>query len=422
MAVLLKEARRRFPSKYVKYLTHSLRCQKRYNYHLVGTQISDEDLEMLKPYATQRATPTSLFDLYSQCSDLTDQSRLKYAQFIWDELPIRVAHRITELTNLPYNLSLMPSIQAVRELYIENFKHMINEVKRPETVEDDLKYVEFVQDHLERLASVIPMVAQGIREMREYSGMTEDQMHECPFINDFLDRFFLSRVGTRVLTAQYVAIHKPAQPGSVGIIDTQLSPKQVILRAARDAAELCTRHYGSAPEVIVRDDQGVKFKYLAGHLQHMVFELLKNSMRATCEQHPGAFDDDLPPTVVVVVPGQTENTIKISDEGGGIARDSIDKIWLYSYTTAPQSSSETTSIGQANSSPVFAGYGYGLPLSRLYARYFGGDLKIVSMDGYGTDAYLYLSKLGDAKEPLGYPFDNPGFFQPNPGRRMGSLD
>ena len=30
---------------------------------------------------------------------------------------------------------------------------------------------------------------------------------------------------------------------------------------------------------------------------------------------------------------------------------------------------------------VLAGYGYGLPISRLYARYFGGDLQIISMEG-----------------------------------------
>jgi pyruvate dehydrogenase kinase 2/3/4 len=36
---------------------------------------------------------------------------------------------------------------------------------------------------------------------------------------------------------------------------------------------------------------------------------------------------------------------------------------------------------------------YGLPLSRLYARFFGGDLRLISMDGYGTDVYIHLNKL-----------------------------
>jgi pyruvate dehydrogenase kinase 2/3/4 len=47
-----------------------------------------------------------------------------------------------------------------------------------------------------------------------------------------------------------------------------------------------------------------------------------------------------------------------------------------------------------------AGLGYGLPSSRSYARYFGGDVSVMSMEGYGTDAFVHLTRLGNSREPL----------------------
>jgi hypothetical protein len=47
----------------------------------------------------------------------------------------------------------------------------------------------------------------------------------------------------------------------------------------------------------------------------------------------------------------------------------------------------------------------GVQLSRsddlpLASRYFGGDMSIMSMEGYGTDAFVHLSRLGNHVEPL----------------------
>ena len=114
--------------------------------------------------------------------------------------------------------------------------------------------------------------------------------------------------------------------------------------------------------------------------------------------------------------------IKVSDEGGGIPRSNMKRIWSYLYTTADPTVLESMLSGPevsgdqpegdddegnlmkggspgvprdfATASPL-AGLGYGLPIARNYARYFGGDLTIMSMEGYGTDGYIYLPRLSN---------------------------
>lgn len=97
--------------------------------------------------------------------------------------------------------------------------------------------------------------------------------------------------------------------------------------------------------------------------------------------------------------------IKISDEGGGIPRSHMPRIWSYLFTTATpafgdEQQSPFSSGGDHSTDSPLAGLGYGLPISRSYARYFGGDLNLMSMEGYGTDAFLHLPRLGDRDEPL----------------------
>lgn len=51
------------------------------------------------------------------------------------------------------------------------------------------------------------------------------------------------------------------------------------------------------------------------------------------------------------------------------------------YTTAPEQNLDP-GFDKSDFKAPMAGFGYGLPISRLYARYFGGDLKLISMEGY----------------------------------------
>jgi pyruvate dehydrogenase kinase 2/3/4 len=58
---------------------------------------------------------------------LVDLSRkpgtlFKASQFLSEELPIRLAHRVKELNQLPDGLNEMPSIQRVANWYMQSFE------------------------------------------------------------------------------------------------------------------------------------------------------------------------------------------------------------------------------------------------------------------------------------------------------------
>lgn len=50
---------------------------------------------------------------------------LKGALFLADELPIRLAHRVVELQNVPDGLAEMPSVRKVKNWYAESFQELI---------------------------------------------------------------------------------------------------------------------------------------------------------------------------------------------------------------------------------------------------------------------------------------------------------
>lgn len=159
---------------------------------------------------------------------------------------------------------------------------------------------------------------------------------------------------------------------------------------------------GTSPKVIFDGQNDLTFPYFPTHVHYILSELIKNSARATVERH-GAHKspDQLPPIRVTVAGGKEDITIRVSGQGGGIARSKMKRIWKYSYTSSDEPSALagygkklTYSLREGAYANAFLFLGFGLPLSRLYARYFGGDLKVLSLDGYGTDAYLTLHRLG----------------------------
>ena len=69
-------------------------------------------------------------------------------------------------------------------------------------------------------------------------------------------------------------------------------------------------------------------------------------------------------------------------------------------TSQPPPSQKKNTLSLSPPPPPPSPAARSLPISRLYARYFGGDLAIISMEGYGTDAYIHVNRLGNVQEPL----------------------
>lgn len=378
----------------------------------------------------QRQTGVSLKYMMNFGKNPTTENLVVSAQFLQNELPVRLAHRVTELENLPMGLSDKAPIIKVRDWYVESFREL-RAMAPVRTAADEAAFSQDIERILQRHANVVPMVALGVAELKEElmagssripaaTKFSSDSWSNLPEIHMFLDGFYMSRIGLRMLIGQHVALHKahvtsasapsnftPEEDDWVGLICTKVNPVAVAEEAIEDARAVCLRHYGCAPEVQVFADSDLRLPYVPGHLHQCLFELIKNSLRAVTDRYMDA-DEDPPPVRLVVADGDEDVTFKVSDEGGGIARSDIGRIWTYLYTTADTAAlamlAEDAEAGQSGAvvqrSPVLAGYGYGLPLSRLYARYFGGDLQVISMEGYGTDAYLHVHRLGEAPEPL----------------------
>ncbi|EPX72867.1 pyruvate dehydrogenase kinase Pkp1 [Schizosaccharomyces octosporus yFS286] len=380
--------------------------------------------------------------------------------FLRDELPIRLAHRIQDLQNLPPLLGGMKRISAVRAAYARSMEEIIDlkGIELPKCLPKHKRYPKapkwrasffhnFVQHnpslldtHLDssrgryfnidfskpctgeeyewpeslhkfnisfsRLLDTIRtrhdnVASELALDIQEYRRKTKQIDHS---IQVFLDRFYMSRIGIRMLIGQYIAlVTEPPRENRVGIISTQANILRIIEDATESAKFICRLSYClfEAPPVEIICDPSLHMMYAESHLNHAIFEILKNSLRATVEYY-GVDADSYPPVKVLVVKGEEDITIRISDRGGGFTRKDSSVVWSYMYTTAHETLSDdyNDTMTAASSLPPMAGFGFGLPLARLYTRYFGGDLKLVSMEGYGTDAYIQLNRLCESAEPL----------------------
>jgi len=402
------------------------RCVKRISIQAVPLSMARME-QLLEAEITTLALRTPKPLTMQTLLAVTDNSCVdELAQLLHEELPVHFARRIKMLEALP-DWQSKPSIASVRTMYFTSFKEL--RLADPSQPEGFHSQIAAIQDR----HSQTNLLVGGFKQYAEVSELPISE------INEWLDKFFSLRLSTNILTSHYLQISRPsAEAADVSLAESpyrsSVHPACSIPRIAAHAASIVTRmsllRYGIAPAIQIADQGAEAIPFIPKYLLYIISELLKNAVRATVERHGlvGRSDanrdvemeacKDLPAVQVLISGDANGCCCRISDEGGGIPRDQLAHIWSYLYTTAdpiemPMSrravdvptdvaflagKDQATARDMALCGSPLAGLGCGLPLSRLYARHFGGNVELQSVPRFGTDLYIYINRLGSNEE------------------------
>jgi signal transduction histidine kinase len=352
-----------------------------------------------------------------------------------------------------------PHVSRIYNNYLHSLSTLLPyQQRRITTLEEEKQFAEVMADLVQTHSNTIPILARGFLECRKYISPEE----VTKFLDSHLrarigTRLIAEQHLALHFASQPISDENPNPPASqreqcppnyIGVIDTMLRPSQIIRSCEHFVGEICELKYGVRPSLVIGGEPDAAFAYIPVHVEYIITELLKNAFRAVVESgnerepievtiaaapdvpgnhpHPEphlphhARDGDVDVEISQEVPVADENirltsassqsiTIRIRDRGGGIPPEVLPQIWSYSFTTFSENdlpvgdngnidALNTISGSGGNNTSTIAGLGYGLPLSRAYAEYFGGSIAVQSLWGWGTDVYLTLQGVGRIEE------------------------
>lgn len=270
------------------------------------------------------------------------------------------------------------------------------------------------------------------------------------------DKLHSQRISRRVIAEQHLALtdtfnspwHFPDSKDRpdlntdfVGEVFLRCNAKEVVEQCGKFAQDMSKQTLGpecQVPDIVVQGHLGATFPYILSHLEYIVGELLRNSIQAVMERFKNS-PEKPPPIEVLICEAPQHVIIRVSDQGGGVPREMLPYLW--SFSKGPRTESQLRNLGQVpamaatmqelkasdfsqpgnrgqsetksrdanyqesslaslTSRPPNLRLGMGLPMSRVYAEYWAGSLELHSLEGYGVDAFLQISKLGNKNEQV----------------------
>lgn len=318
--------------------------------------------------------PRAFSELFGTNASLALRTELHH------ELCGRLAWGMEEIRSLPYGLDAMPGVKTTLDIYQRSLDRLESCLGPEGLVQDGPRTLSALEESYDAHGTVVPLVMTDVRKLVLQRGC--EQQREV--IDAHLERFCANRIAARFPMLQLL---EAARDGTsrCGRCDASALARA----AAKQSMGTCRNVTGRSPQILV--DGAAKLHYWPAALSYVLQELMKNSCKAVAER--AAFGA-LPPVICTVQNDSHHVKITITDKGVGVAKEQMKRIWGFA------ASGKTRGC----SGDALSGFGVGLPLSRSYVHYFGGDISLTSVEGEGTTVQLTLEKGSERSEVLSPPF------------------
>ncbi|CAH0481074.1 unnamed protein product [Peronospora belbahrii] len=313
------------------------------------------------------------------------------AQLLHREVPIRIARRIVDLENLPDELPQAKPIVSLREQLLSSFDQLMS-FPLPSNLSSEREFMDLHRKVRQKHATMHGNIADAVQALE----------YEPQGLSESLDNFYNSRIGIRMLVDQHIAAQTP-KPGFTGVVHDVCSPVKIAQDVVHKVRLLWQESLDGEllPDIVVTGDEKATYRYIPQHIEIILTEVFKNAVlnSVAAAKRPGA---SAPPPVKVLVSGGPHGVcVKVSDMGGGLTRSEANALSDYYRTATSPSLSGYDPVAEVlerRASELDFSESFGLRIAQLYAKYFGGELAIMPMEGHGVDTYIYMNCLTGASK------------------------
>lgn len=338
-------------------------------------------MNIIRNLANKHVTPIQLNYFYKK--NIENKYVIEYSKFIYNEIPIRMSKIIMDLYHFPFGLPITNNMINVIELYKDSFRKITNS-KLPKTITDSIILSEKLEDVKNNHRNLELDIYNSIIDIKRRSFIDYD------ILNKYLESFFISRIGLRALMGNYINLCTY----NTGLV-TDCSPKNIIENSIEDVINITRMFYDNIEIELIEHKKDIILQSIPSHLYYIFFEILKNSVQAHMESN-----NSYKPITVELNKTDSGIYIRIRDQGTSFPIYKLNKVFSFSYSTNEDKQLNNENIIHSERKPIISGYGFGLPLARLYTRYLNGDIILLPYDEIGTDTVIYLNKSVNQIENL----------------------